>query len=146
MTDLNQVAIQGRIVKDATVREIKNGRIVCNFTLALNRSIKTNDEFVDKVSYIPVTYFCRADAKLPLSLIKGNQITAAGSLCQDTWENESGKHSLLYVLASQLFVNHPAKKSSEAESADFEESDVIDGGDSVYGDDIDDMELSDYES
>lgn len=146
MTDLNQVAVQGRIVKDATITEFKAGKIVCNFTLAVNRSIKVNEEFVDKVSFIPVTYFCRSDAKLPMTLKKGQQLIAAGSIFQDTWENDSGKHNLFYILATKIFVNYASKKTKEPESADFEESDFMDGGDSVYGDDIDDMELSDYES
>ena len=58
MNQLNSLILEGRIVKNASLKELPSGLKVCEMDLAVNRSYKGNNgEWIEEVSYFDVTTF-----------------------------------------------------------------------------------------
>ena len=58
MTDLNHVAIIGRLTRDPDgISYMPNGNAVLKFSIAVNRRKKTGDQWTEEASYFDVTLF-----------------------------------------------------------------------------------------
>ena len=58
---LNQIILVGRIVQDLEIKELENGKKVCNITLAVTRSYK-NADGIYETDFIPcILWNCIAD-------------------------------------------------------------------------------------
>jgi single-strand DNA-binding protein len=108
MASLNKVLLIGNLTRDPDVRMMSNGRPVCNFGLALNRSYKDAEgnrkeetTFVDVESFGP-----RAEA-IGRFFTKGRAIFIEGRLKLDQWESKEGekRSALRVVLDSFEFVD-----------------------------------------
>jgi len=108
MASLNKVLLIGNLTRDPDVRMMSNGRPVCNFSLALNRSYKDAEgnrkeetTFVDVESFGP-----RAEA-IGRFFTKGRAIFIEGRLKLDQWESKEGekRSALRVVLDSFEFVD-----------------------------------------
>ena len=89
MTDLNKVFLIGRIVRDVGSDErsfayVGNGQLArANISIAVNRSRKDGDQYVDEVNYFDVTIFGKTAENLKQYLLKGKQIAVDGALKLD---------------------------------------------------------------
>ena len=129
MASLNKVLLIGNLTRDPEVRMMTNGRPVCNFGLALNRSYKDAEgnkreetTFVDVESYGP-----RAEA-VGKFFSKGRSIFIEGRLKLDQWESKEGdkRSALKVVLDSFEFVDskqESSTKQSFSESSSSSERD-----------------------
>lgn len=91
MTDLNKLTIMGRCVKQPDLTTDGNGLSRITFTLAVNRSYKKNEEYVDEVSFIDFTIFGTKAENLHKWLTKGKLILVEGYLKQERWQDKDGK-------------------------------------------------------
>ena len=116
MASLNKVLLIGNLTRDPDVRMMTNGRPVCNFGLALNRSYKDAEgnrreetTFVDVESFGP-----RAEAVGKL-FSKGRSIFIEGRLKLDQWESKEGekRSALKVVLDSFEFVDSKQESSTK---------------------------------
>jgi single-strand DNA-binding protein len=98
MKDLNQVALVGRLTRDA---EAPQGSGPARFSIAVNRPKKQGDSYVDEASFIDCEYWHKS--LLPY-LVKGKQIAVQGELRQERWnDRESGAaRSKLVVVAQDI--------------------------------------------
>ncbi|MGL1890143.1 MAG: single-stranded DNA-binding protein [Spirochaetaceae bacterium] len=46
--------LEGNLVKDPVERRTPQDTIICNFTIAVNRSYKKDDDYVNEVSYFDI--------------------------------------------------------------------------------------------
>lgn len=121
MTAMNQIIIEGNVVRDSVIRVTPKGTRVVTIPIASNRYYKdANGEFQSDVSFFDVQAwgqsFCEKAAKHAL---KGRGIRVVGRLKQDRWNGENGKRlSKIYIVADHIdFKPSPSAKETQTASA-----------------------------
>lgn len=107
MTDLNHIVLIGRVCKDVGSDErsfgfLPNGTAKAQVSIAVNRSKKQGDQWVDEVSYFDITIFGKTAENLKPYLTKGTQICVEGHLKQDRWEKDGQKQSRINIVADNV--------------------------------------------
>lgn len=105
MTDINHVMLIGRLTRDLDDRNfgfVGNGQCRANVSIAVNRSRKNGDQWVDEVNYFDVTIWGKQAENLKPYLTKGKQIAVEGFLKQDRWEKDGQKFSKVTITANNV--------------------------------------------
>lgn len=108
MTDINRVAVIGRLTRDLGTDErefgyLPNGTARANISIAVNSSKKQGDQYIDEVSYFDVTLWGKSAENLHPYLRKGKQIAVEGHLKQDRWKDQQGNNrSRIYIVADNV--------------------------------------------
>ena len=122
MRDINVVVLVGRIVRDSTLTFTKSGMPIARFSLAVNRSRKQGEEWVDEASFFDVDFFGKAAEAVNRYLTKGAQVGVEGELRQDRWEQDGQSRSKVVVNAANVRLlgsagnadSRPANERAEA--------------------------------
>jgi single-strand DNA-binding protein len=112
--DLNSVVLVGHLTRDMELSYLQSGTAVGKIPIAVNRSKKQGDQWIDEVSYFEVALFGKSAENLKLYLLKGKQIAVHGTLKQDRWEKDGEKHSRVSILCNniQLLGGHDSGNSN----------------------------------
>ena len=105
MTDINHVILIGRITQDLNEQSFgytNNGQAKANISIAVNRSKKQGEEWVEEVSYFQITIWGKTAENLKPYLTKGKQIAVDGYLKQDRWEKDGQKQSRVSIVATNV--------------------------------------------
>ena len=107
MTDLNHVVLIGRLTQDLGSDErsfgyVGNGQARANVSIAVNRSKKNGDQWVEEVNYFNITIWGKTAENLKPYLTKGKQICVEGHLKQDRWEKDGQKQSRVTIVADNV--------------------------------------------
>lgn len=107
MTDINHVTLVGRLTRDVGADErsfayLPSGQARANVSIAVNRSRKNGDQWVEEVSYFDVTIWGKQAESLKPYLTKGKQIAIEGYLRQDRWEKDGQKQSRITITATNV--------------------------------------------
>lgn len=107
MTDLNHVVLIGRLTRDLGSDErsfgyVGNNQARANVSIAVNRSRKNGDQWIDEVNYFDVTIWGKTAENLKPYLQKGKQICVDGYLKQDRWEKDGQKQSRVTIVANNV--------------------------------------------
>lgn len=104
MNDVNTVTLEGRLVRDAEIRDLPSGKRVMAFTLANNRYWKKEgeDSFHETTSFITVEAW---DSNV-FEYKKGDHVTVQGRLQQDRWGTPERKMSAVKIVAREITL-HP---------------------------------------
>lgn len=107
MTDLNHVVLIGRLTQDIGSDErsfgyTSSGQARANVSIAVNRSKKSGEQWIDEVNYFNVTIWGKTAENLKPYLTKGKQICVEGHLKQDRWEKDGQKQSRVSVIADSV--------------------------------------------
>lgn len=105
MNDLNDYSVIGRLTRDLGERDfayIGNGTAKADLSIAVNRSVKRNNEWQDEVSYFNVVVWGKTAENLKQYFVKGKQLAIRGYLKQDRWEKDGQKHSRVYIVAEDV--------------------------------------------
>lgn len=108
MTDLNHVVLIGRLTQDLGNDErsfgyLPNGQARANVSIAVNRSKKQGDEWINEVFYFEVAIFGKTAENLKPYLLKGKQIGVDGHLKQDRWKDQQGNNrSKISIVAENV--------------------------------------------
>lgn len=108
MTDLNHVVLIGRLTQDLGNDErsfgyLPNGQARANVSIAVNRSKKQGDEWINEVFYFEVAIFGKTAENLKPYLLKGKQICVDGHLKQDRWKDQQGNNrSKISIVAENV--------------------------------------------
>lgn len=120
MSDMNDLKLQGRIVRDAVLKTRANNKQVAFFTLAVNQTKKNADgTYYDEANYFPCSAFVNSD-KFASYLKKGQPLILEGYLKQVTKEtgtDENGKRlfdSRTYICTSKIHLIFTGKKDEAA--------------------------------
>lgn len=101
---------------------LQSGMAVGKISLAVNRSVKKNDQWTDEASFFDVSLFGKQAENLKQSLVKGKQIALHGELKQDRWEKEGQKFSRVTVVASRVqLLGGKADTSSQGDQQQAED-------------------------
>lgn len=116
MTDLNHVVLMGNITRNISDDErsfgyLANGSARANISIAVNRSRKQGDEWIDEVSYFDVAIFGKTAENLKPYFVKGQRVTVEGHLKQDRWEKDGQKNSRVSIVADAVYLCGSKKDS-----------------------------------
>jgi single-strand DNA-binding protein len=102
-TDLNIVALIGRLTRPCEMRYTNTGFAICSFSLAVNRRKKAQDgSWNDSVSFFDCSFFGKAAEGVSQYLTKGQQVSVQGYLDQQSWETNGQKRSKVVVIVNSL--------------------------------------------
>lgn len=106
MTDLNSISLIGRCVRDISNNDFAytpNGKARLTFSIAVNRSRKQGDQWIDEVSYIDCLVWGAFAETLKQKLHKGMRVAVAGSIRQDRWKDNNGNNrSKVYIVVDSV--------------------------------------------
>ena len=115
MASLNKVLLIGNLTRDPDVRMLTNGRPVCNFGIALNRSYTDAEgNKREEVTFVDIEcYGPRAEA-IGRFFSKGRSIFVEGRLKLDQWESKEGekRSAIRVVLDNFEFVDSKQDSST----------------------------------
>lgn len=103
-SDLNAVALVGRLVKPVDMRFTNGGMAIASFTIAVNNNKKVNGQWGDVASFFDCTMFGKRAESLAQFLVKGQQVSISGSLEQQSWDDKATgqKRSKVGILVDDL--------------------------------------------
>ena len=116
MSDLNNVMLTGRLVRNPDVRRGDSGNWWAVFTLAANYHYKDKaGELQEEVAYVDCKTFGRWAEALGKH-VKGEMALVAGRLKTDQWEKDGRKQSKLTVICDSVRFVVPQNGSSTTAS------------------------------
>ena len=111
---MNKVILMGRLTRDPEVRYTQSGKVVCQFTLAVDR-FTTNQEGQREADFVPIVVWGKVGELCGNSLTKGQRALVDGRLQIRSYEAKdgSGKRWLTEVIASTVqFLDRKASESN----------------------------------
>lgn len=119
MTDLNHLVLIGRLTRDLGSDErsfgyLPNGTAKAVVSIAVNRSRKKDNQWVDETSFFDVTIFGKTAENLKPYLLKGSQICVEGFIKQDRWEKDGQKQSRISIVAENVQLLGGRNQSGQA--------------------------------
>ncbi|TXT47016.1 MAG: single-strand DNA-binding protein [Spirochaetes bacterium] len=70
MTDINVVVLMGRLTRDAELKYTKSGLPVARFSIAVKRSRKQDDQWVEESSFFDVDFYGKSAESVHKYLVK----------------------------------------------------------------------------
>jgi single-strand DNA-binding protein len=109
MASFNKVILAGNLTRDPELRYLPKGTAVAQFSLAVNRTWKTETgENKEEVSFIDVEAFGRQAEVVAQYMRKGRPLLVEGRLKMDTWEDKTThqkKSKLKVILEGFTFID-----------------------------------------
>ena len=105
-SDMNVVALTGRLVRGSELRYPQNGGTPSlRFSIAVNRNRKGADgSWVEDPSYFDCVYFARNAEAMSQYLEKGRQVAIQGELRQNRWESDGQQRSRVEIFVNSLVL------------------------------------------
>ena len=116
MNSLNQIILEGNVVRTPQPKVTPNGTTVCTVTLAVNFKYKASQGTVmEEVSYFDVTAFGKLAERCSEWCPQGREIRVIGRIKQNRWKDEEGKsHSKVLIIAEHIeFLKLPKRLADE---------------------------------
>lgn len=99
---MNQITILGRLTRDPEVRYTPSQKVVCSFTLAVDRPYR-NDDGQREADFIPVTVWGKTAEMCGNNLAKGHRLLVDGRLQIRNFDGKDGtKHWVAEVVARNI--------------------------------------------
>lgn len=102
MTDINKTILVGRLTKDIEIKYTNSGAAIGNLSIAVNRSRKQDNQWVDEASFVDVKIYGKMAESLRPYLTKGKQIAVEGFLKQERWQKDGQNFSRVIVGAENV--------------------------------------------
>lgn len=108
---MNNVSISGRLVRDPDCKEFEDGKMVCDFTVAVNGYREEDTVFVKIKAWAARAKSCATYCK------KGSLVNVAGALRGNSWTAKDGtKRREIYILASDIeFVQLSSDEKTQSQ-------------------------------
>jgi single-strand DNA-binding protein len=102
MNDMNVLAINGRLVKNAELSYTNSGMAIGKFSIASNRSVKKNDKWEDEAGFYDCVMFGKMAQSVNQYLTKGQQVSIAGEIRQERWEKDGQSRSKVVIIVNHI--------------------------------------------
>ena len=140
MTDMNRVFLMGNLTKDVDddFAFTSSGVAKASLSLAINRSKKQVEQWVDDTSYFYITVWGKTAENLKPYFKKGQKIAVEGYLKQDRWEKDGKKESRISIIADNVWLAGGKSNSQNSTSVSQSESNFTNEtvSDDTFADDI----------
>lgn len=107
---MNKVILMGRLTRDPEVRYTQSGKVVCQFTLAVDR-FTTNEQGQREADFIPIVVWGKIGELCGNNLTKGQRALVDGRLQIRSYEAKdgSGKRWVTEIIAGSVqFIDRKA--------------------------------------
>lgn len=135
-TDINTVAVAGRLVRDADLKYTNSGTAICEFSIANNYSIKRGDQWEEAVNYFDCTLFGRRAEALHKHLAKGKQVAVSGELQQQRWETDGQKRSRVKIMVRNLQLLGGSRDGGDSGTGGSYDANTTGGSSTDFEDDV----------
>jgi single-strand DNA-binding protein len=102
VSDINVAVLVGRLTRDSELKYTPSGLPICRFSIAVNRSKKQDDQWVDEPHYFDIEFYGKSAEGLSKYLLKGRQVAVQGELRQDRWEKDGQQRSKVVIVAATI--------------------------------------------
>ncbi|AJA89959.1 single-stranded DNA-binding protein [Borreliella chilensis] len=140
MADINSLVLSGRLTRDSELFYTESGMAVLRFSLANNRRLKKNDEWIDYPQYFDCVIFSKRAESLNDYLKKGKQVVVSGSLKYESWQDKNTGDKRSKV---NIFVDNLQMFSSGSNTLQMQDSDVDSLANNKREDAIKDIDIVD---
>ena len=114
---LNQIAIQGRLVRDPELRRTASGKAVTSFTLACDRDFKNQQTGEKEVDFIECVAWGGTAEMVEKYFHKGQMAVATGRLQLRDWTDKSGqKRRTAEILVNSIYFCGSKESGTQASS------------------------------
>ena len=114
---LNQIAIQGRLVRDPELRRTASGKAVTSFTLACDRDLKNQQTGEQEVDFIECVAWGGTAEMVEKYFHKGQMAVATGRLQLRDWTDKNGqKRRQAEILVSNVYFCGSKESGTQASS------------------------------
>jgi len=104
MTNTNAFFLVGNVTREIGENDfsyISTGSARLNFSIAVNRSKKVGEEWIDEVSYFEILCWGKMAENLKRLITKGQKVICQGYLKQDRWTDSEGNKKSKYVFVAE---------------------------------------------
>lgn len=125
VSNINQVALTGRLTSDPDLRVLPSGSSVCHLRVAVNtRRRNAAGEWGEKPNFFDVVVFGVPGVNVAKYMYKGRPVAVNGRLDWREWETVDGrKAQRVSIIASNVqFLGSPPSESNGAAAKDGEEA------------------------
>lgn len=114
---MNSIVLLGRLTRDPEVRYTQTGKVVCQFTLAVDRPF-TNQGGQREADFIPIILWGKQAETAGNSFAKGHRVLVEGRLQIRSYDAKDGsKRYATEVIASHFeFIERKADVQSQQQS------------------------------
>jgi single-strand DNA-binding protein len=126
MPSFNKWIGEGNLTRDVDVRFSPNGTAIANFSLAINRKYKQDNETKEECSFFDVVAFGKTAETCGKYLGKGSCVLVEGRLQQRRWQTDDGQNRSKVEIVAQNVVFQGGKKSDSPVSTQHD--DVLEVG------------------
>jgi len=120
VSDINVVVLVGRLTRDSELKYTPSGLPICRFSIAVNRSKKQDDQWVDEPHYFDIEFYGKSAEGLSKYLLKGRQVAVQGELRQDRWEKDGQQRSKVVIAAATIRpLGSPPQASGDANARKY---------------------------
>ena len=114
---LNQIAIQGRLVRDPEVRRTNSGKAVTSFTLVCDRDFKNQQTGEKEVDFIECVAWGGTAEMVEKYFHKGQMAVATGRLQLRDWTDKNGqKRRQAEILVNNIYFCGSKESGTQASS------------------------------
>jgi len=128
--NVNQVILVGHATKDPEFKKLSGDSRVATFRLAVNRSYKKGDVWVDKPTFVDCEAWNAKADYIADAIQTGTEIFVRGRLELDEWshkETGDARSKLkVYVLELQVGKNRKGKTSTEVVASSSNSAEITD--------------------
>lgn len=103
-SDLNVVALTGRLTRDSELRYTNNSMAIAKFSIAVNRRTKKGDQWAEEASFFDCSYFGKGAEAVNQYLNKGTQVAINAELRQNRWEQDGQNKSRVELAVNSLML------------------------------------------
>ncbi|MBQ8012938.1 MAG: single-stranded DNA-binding protein [Treponema sp.] len=119
MNQMNQIVLEGNVVRDSLVKETPRGTRVCIVPIATNHRYRdSRGETQNDVAFFDVEAWGENfSSRIAQLAKKGRGLRVIGRLKQDRWKTQEGKNSSkVYIIAEHIDFQFP-KNNEKSDSA-----------------------------
>ena len=107
---MNKFIGLGNLTKDPELKEIKSGRSLCTFSIAINNKVN------DSVTYIDVETWNKSAQNCHRFLSKGRKVLIEGRLQLNSWQSQSGENrSKIFCIADLVTFLDKSETQNQVE-------------------------------
>jgi single-strand DNA-binding protein len=118
VNNLNSILLEGNLVRDPLLRNVKTGTALCTFSIANNRYFKQGDETEKEVSYFDIETWSKLAESCANIGRKGRGCRIVGRLKQERWTDADGKARSRTVIVATNVEFRPDSGNKETTAAE----------------------------
>jgi single-strand DNA-binding protein len=118
MQGINKVILMGRLGRDPELRQTGQGKALCRFSIATNRSWRQGDSWQEQTDWHDVVLWDEQGERAARLLSRGDICAVEGRLTARSWEDAEGqRRRKVEVVASRFQLVSRTGAGREASSA-----------------------------